>query len=173
MTFRPLARSSTGYYILLRDARETTPPRHLLMPHLFDDSWALHRAHILARRVIVLHDPDPKTIYPPPSWSELAAALDGELAYVESHLDPYPAYCVLNLCRILYSWETRDVVTSKIASGIWAGEACPEWTSLIGRAVASYAGEATAEDVDALRRQVPALYAHAVRRIAALRGPRG
>ncbi len=148
--YPPLGAELDGYYILESDARSGAPPRHLLFPHLVDDSWALHRAHILAGRVWILFGPDPQSVYAPPTWSELAAALDGELDYVTRHLAQYPAYCVLNLCRLLYSWETQDVVTSKAASASWARQRFPAWMLLIDRALAAYARHATGADDETL-----------------------
>jgi hypothetical protein len=160
--FPPLGAELDGYYILLADARGSATPQHLLFPNLHDDSWALHRAHILAGRVIVLHGPDPKTIYVPPTRSEIEGALRGELDYVVAHLVQYPAYCVLNLCRLMYSHETGDVVTSKTASAVWASVRLPTWRPLIDAARRSYAHEATAEDRLSLSTGVEAFHEFAV-----------
>jgi len=168
--FPPLGAELDGYYILLDDARGTARPRHLLYPDVVDDSWALHRAHLLAGRCIVLHGPDPKTIYVPPTRSEIEGALRGELDYVEAHLAQYPAYCVLNLCRLMYSRETGDVVTSKAAAAAWALDRLPAWRSLIEAARRSYAHEDTAEDRAALSRDVRSFYGFGCTHIAALSG---
>jgi len=160
--FPPLGAELDGYYILLADARRSERPRHLLFPDLVDDSWALHRAHILAGRCIVLHGPNPKTIYVPPTRSEIVDALRGELDYVADHLAQYPAYCVLNLCRLMYSHETGDVVTSKTASAAWASVRLPAWRPLIVAARRTYAHEDTAEDRLSLSTGVEAFYEFAV-----------
>jgi hypothetical protein len=160
--FPPLGSELDGYYILLDDARGTARPRHLLYPDVVDDSWALHRAHILAGRVIVLHGPDPRTIYAAPSWPEINDALRGELDYVEAHLAQYPAYCVLNLCRLMYSYETGDVVTSKAAAASWAMDRFAARRPLIEAARRSYAREDTAEDRLALSTGVGTFYEFAV-----------
>lgn len=160
--FPPLGSELDGYYILLDDARGTARPRHLLYPDVVDDSWALHRAHILAGRCIILYGPDPKTIYVPPTQSEIEGALRGELDYVVAHLVQYPAYCVLNLCRLMYSHETGDVVTSKAASAAWASVRLPTWRPLIDAARRSYAHEDTAEDRLSLSTGVGTFYEFAV-----------
>jgi len=160
--FPPLGAELDGYYILLADARRSERPRHLVFADLVDDSWALHRAHILAGRCIILHGPDPKTIYVPPPWLELEKARDGELDYVAKHLAQYPAYCVLNLCRLMYSHEIGDVVTSKVASATWASERLPLWRSLVDAARRAYAHEDTAEDRLALSTGVGTFYEFAV-----------
>jgi hypothetical protein len=144
--FPPLGVDMDGYYILLADARGTTPPQSQMWQRATDKSWALHRQHILAGRVIVLHGPDPKEIYPPATWPEIEQALDGELKYVEEHLDRYPHYCILQLCRLIYSHQTRDVVVSKAQASDWAFHALPEWKRLVELACKSYAGQATEED---------------------------
>jgi hypothetical protein len=168
--FPPLGAELDGYYILLAECHRSERPRHLLFPDIVDDSWALHRAHILAGRVIVLHGPDPRTIYAAPSWPEIDDALRGELDYVEAHLAQYPAYCVLNLCRLMYSHETGDVVTSKAAAAAWGLDRLPAWRSLIEAARRSYAHEDTAEDRAALSRDVRSFYGFGCAHIAALSG---
>lgn len=139
-----------GYYILLADAGGSASPRHLLFPELCDDSWALHRAHMLAGRVAMLFGPPPSAVLVSPTRREIEAALDEELDYVTRHLAQYPAYCVLNLCRLLYSWETGDVVTSKAASAAWASDRLPEWRALVSRATRAYAERASGAEDPAL-----------------------
>jgi hypothetical protein len=163
--FAPLGADMDGYYILLEEARQTTPPRHQLLAGVVDNSWALHREHIRAGRCIVLQGPDPRQIYPATSWPELASALQGELDYVAKHLTDYPAYCVLNLCRLIYSFETGDVVVSKRASGRWAQDACPEWRPLIEAATRSYDSQATAQDRELLESEVGRFFDFACERI--------
>ncbi len=77
--FPPLGAELDGYYILLSEARQPSPPTHQLRTDIVDSSWALHRAHIRAGRCIVLQGPDPARIYPPVSWPEVESALDEEL----------------------------------------------------------------------------------------------
>ena len=163
--YPPLGVDMDGYYILLADARRTSPPEHQFLPGVLDNSWALHRAHIRAGRRIVFCGPDPNEIYPPASWPELEQALQGELDYVEQHLTEYPAYCVLNLCRLIYSYRTRDVVISKRASAAWANETIPEWRALIEVALKSYDGQATAEERALLESQTRPFFEFALGRI--------
>ncbi|MDH7485433.1 MAG: DUF4111 domain-containing protein [Anaerolineae bacterium] len=144
--FPPLGAELDGYYILLEEAQHTSPPVHQLQPDITDESWALHREHMRAGRCLILHGPEPKQVYPPVTWAELESALWGELRYVQAHLDKYPDYCILNLCRLMYSFQTRDVVVSKAAAAEWAGSAFPQWRKHIEAAKRSYAGQATAED---------------------------
>lgn len=143
--FPPLAVDMDGYYLLLVDARGTHPPRSEMWANAVDDSWALHRAHLRAGRCIVLHGPDPAAIYLPAEWPELEAALLGELAYAEEHVHDYPDYCILNLCRLIYSFQTREVVVSKAFAAEWAKEALPTWRQAVELAMATYPGQATPE----------------------------
>jgi hypothetical protein len=152
--YPPLGAELDGYYILLYEARRSSPARHQWLDGVVDNSWALHRAHILAGRCIILSGPDPKQIYPKPTWSELESDLQGELDYVARHLGDYPAYCVLNLCRLMYSFETRDVVVSKAGSSRWADEAFPEWTSLIDAVRKAYQGMAIRDERELLKSEV-------------------
>ncbi len=144
--FPPLGGELDGYYILLKDALRKTPPRSQMWKRATDNSWALHREHILAGRHIILYGPEPKEIYSPATWLEVETALYGELDYVEKHLRDYPDYCILNLCRLIYSFETRDVVVSKAQASEWASNALPQWKRHIELARKSYACQATPED---------------------------
>jgi hypothetical protein len=163
----PLGVDLDAYYLLLEEARQVAPPQHQLSPGIVDKSWALHRAHIRAGRCIVLRGPDPRGIYPPVTWGELAQALQGEWDYVEQHLDEYPAYCVLNLCRLIYSFETQDVVVSKRASAAWGMEAFPTWQSLIEAALTAYDGSATPQDQALIKREVGRFFEFSRDRIGA------
>jgi hypothetical protein len=163
--FPPLGGELDGYYILLKDARRRSPPRSEIWSRATDNSWALHREHIRAGRHIVLHGPDPREIYPPATWPELENALRGELDYVEAHLQDYPDYCILNLCRLIYSFETGEVVVSKAAAADWAYNAFPEWRRQIDLARRSYARQATSEDRAFMLSTVHSFFEHAWSRI--------
>jgi hypothetical protein len=171
--FPPLGGELDGYYILLEEARQTSPPTHQLRTDLVDSSWALHRQHIRAGRCIVLHGPDPKEVYPPAAWPELEDALNGELRYVEQYLGVYPDYCILNLCRLMYSFQTQDVVISKAGAAAWALDAFPQWRRHIELAMMSYAGKATPEDREFMLAEVESLYRFACAHIEASRSNRG
>lgn len=168
--FPPAGADMDGYYLLLDDARQITPPAHQFLPGVIDNSWALHRAHIRAGRCLVLRGPDPALIYPPASWPELERALWGELEFIERHLTEYPDYCVLNLCRLMYSFQTRDVVVSKRFSAAWAGAAFPEWRPLIDGARGSYDRGHPAEDKALLAPQIQAFYDFSMEHIRASLG---
>jgi hypothetical protein len=154
-----------GYYILQKDACGKAPPRHQLVSNVYDQSWALHRAHMRAGRCFVLKGPQPLDLFPVASWPELTTALEGELDYVKAHLDLYPAYCVLNLCRLIYSFETRDVVISKHASASWATEAFPQWSPLIKAAGRFYERLDTLDDQKLLESRVNSFFVFACDRI--------
>jgi hypothetical protein len=168
--YPPLGVGLDGYYLLLEQAVQTMPPRHQLMADVVDNSWALHRAHIRAGRCIVLQGPDPRQVYAEASWSELESALQGELEYVKEHLLEYPAYCVLNLCRLMYSFETKDVVVSKMGSARWAYEAFSEWRPHIDVARRVYEGSATAEEKELIRLEVGDFFDFSYRYIERSRG---
>ena len=163
--FPPLGVDMDGYYILLADARSASPPQSEMWQRATDKSWALHRRHIRAGRVIVLHGPDPKEIYPPAAWPEIEQALEGELKYVEDHLDQYPDYCILQLCRLIYSYETGDVVVSKAQAADWAVDALPEWRRHVELARKWYARQAPEKDRQFMLTEVRAFLEFARRRI--------
>lgn len=170
--FPPFGGELDGYYIRLEEARQVSPPRNQLLTHVVDNSWALHREHIRAGRCIVLQGPDPTQVYPAASWPEIERALQGELKYVEEHLDVYPDYCILNLCRLMYSFETRDVVISKAAAAAWAWDIFLQWRCHIETAKKSYARQATTEDVEFVRSEVNNLFRFACERIRRARSNR-
>jgi predicted nucleotidyltransferase len=73
--YPPLGGEMDGYYILLRDALRETPPRSQIWKRATDDSWALHCEHIRAGRLIILYGPNPREIYPKPTWQMLEKPL--------------------------------------------------------------------------------------------------
>jgi len=170
--FPPLGVGLDGYYLLLEDARERKQPASQLAPFVNDDAWALNRAHILAGRCIILHGPNPSEIYTPPSWLELEADLDEQLQYVEQHLQIYPAYCVLNLCRLMYSFGRRDVVVSKTYSGEWALDRFHKWRHLIKAAQRDYARSTGASDLELMRSEIGEFYQFASDQISTSRKTR-
>ena len=170
--YPPLGGAFDGYYILLADARRESPPQSQMWARATDDSWALHREHIRAGRHIILHGPDPTEIYPPATWPEIESALEGELDYVAKHLHEYPHYCILNLCRLIYSYETGDVVISKAQAAEWAHDALPEWRRHVELAKKAYAGESTPEDREFMLSEIDGFFEFARLRIEKARKPR-
>ena len=164
--FPPLGAELDGRYILLEDAQQASPPRlQVFHPDLFDDSWAIHRAHMRAGYCITMHGPPPEQIFPEPTCSELAHGLEVERDYVEKHLTEYPDYCVLNLSRLIYSSQTKHVVVSKNAAADWALEHFADWRHLIRAALRSYAEEEKEEDRRLLESEVERFYQFASNRI--------
>jgi len=150
-----------GWYILLQDALRPAPPPHLLVPGLCDQAWALHRAHWIARRCVVLYGPEAASYLPRPTWPELEWALESEMSYVKAHLLDAPAYGVLNLCRLVYSFSTHEVAVSKRGCAAWALERFPEWRPLMIAAVRAYDRRASESDRDRLSSQTPDFWAYA------------
>jgi hypothetical protein len=159
--FPPLGADLDGYYVLQEDARRGTPPPDQLRADLRDLSWALECAHIRRGRCIVLQGPNPLEVFPEVEWAELERALAEELEFVLENLHRYPAFCVLNLCRLMYSYATRDVVVSKRFSGHWASSEFPEWAALIESARHVYDRNARAEEEQLLKSQVGRFYSFA------------
>ena len=146
------------WYILQDDAGQTSPPRHQVYPDLFDNSWALHYAHMRAGYCIVLYGPEPEQVFCEPTWPELLAGLEAERLFIETHLNQYPDYCVLNLCRLIYSYRTKDVVVSKQTAAEWAIDNFTAWRPLIEAALRSYAGEINEEDKRLLESETGRFY---------------
>lgn len=166
----PLGGELDGYYLLLEDARQATPPRSQMWAGATDEAWALHREHLRAGRTIRLVGGDPRQIYLPANWAEIERALENEIRYVEEHLEQYPDYCILNLCRLLYSYQTREVVISKDQASRWALDALPEWSDLVELARKSYAKLASAQDRAGMLGEVRNFYEDVISIIEVLRG---
>ena len=148
--YPPLGQELDIWYILFGDAQNAELPTNQLKTDMRDEWWALHRAHVRAGRYITLFGPEPDDIFPTPSWEDITSALDHELQYIKNNLD-YPAYCVLNLCRIAYSYKERDVVISKRFSSLWAMDKFPEWVDIIRAALRTYEGKDTNADKSLLQ----------------------
>ncbi len=156
-----------GWVISLDQAQGSEPPPHLLQP-LRDQAWALHRAHWLAGRCVVLHGPDPAAIVAAPAWAEQRAGLEAELVFLRGVPAQDNAYAVLNACRILRSLAEENVVQSKFGSAAWALEHLPaEHGPAIRAALSAYRGTAAAADADVLAAARPPIEALAA---AALSG---
>ena len=166
--FPPLGGEVDAYYILLEDAKGTSPPENHLRLDIRDESWALLCAHVRAGRYLTLHGPEPMEIFPSPDWHAITAALDNEIRFIEANLT-YPAYCILNLCRIIYSFLERDVVVSKRFSGNWALHRFPQWAPLIEASMRSYEGEATSASDELLAAEVKHFLEFATNHIRQLR----
>lgn len=137
-----------GWVILRDQADGAQQPMHAIAG-IPDGAWALHRAHWLAGRVIVMYGPPPDTVVTAPTWGEIAADLHGALA--EARHSPHDAYAVLNACRILHSFQTGDPVRSKFGSAEWALARLPaERHPAIRAALATYRGDATDADAHVL-----------------------
>jgi hypothetical protein len=142
------------WYIALADARQPDHPPHTFREGRRDTAWALHRAHLLAGRFVLVYGQEPAEIVPTPTWAEIKADLDRELEHIERHVqegdtDPYEAaYAILNGSRILHSSETHNVVLSKREAGTWALDCLPErWGPALSAALRAYDEWATPSDV--------------------------
>jgi Aminoglycoside adenylyltransferase, C-terminal domain len=136
-----------GWVISLAAARGPEPPAHLIFDGMRDEAWALHRAHWLAGRCMVLAGPQPAEIVPVPTWAEQRTGLAAELAFAARTDKSGDAYTVLNCCRILRSLAEHDVVQSKFGSARWAlGHLPAEYAPAILAAMNRYRGTATDAD---------------------------
>lgn len=169
----PLGDELDGYYITLDDASRSELPESQHAQDVDDEAWALHRAHIHAGRFVLVHGPDPRTIVPEPTWQELDTGLQHEFDWLSSEgwLEDARAYCVLNLCRILYSFETRDVVLSKFDAARWAFAVMDtEWHELVRAAMRFYLGTSSEQDATTLRDGTRPFWELMRARIASARG---
>jgi hypothetical protein len=116
-------------------------PRHQVLEDVVDAAWALHRAHVHARRYVCVEGLDPVDVVPRPTWSELRVALDHEMAFLTERnfdISDDAAYAVLNAARVLVSHRTRDVAISKYACGASLAESEASWRSTLDAALRRY-----------------------------------
>jgi hypothetical protein len=141
-----LGRDLDGYVVLLHEATGSEPPRHQLDLTICDDSWALHRAHVLAGRYVLVAGIDPQEVVPPPTWAELDEALHDEVKFLQLAADA-PAFGILNGARVLYSYAKRDVVISKYQAAQWALDSLPgTWHDGVRAALRFYSRTAVEGD---------------------------
>lgn len=163
-----------GFYISLAKARRRTSPTGLLYAangrlHVggSDTDWSLHREHFHRGASIVLHGKEPRRVFPRASWRQIERALDGNLAYAKRLLPRYPFWAVMQLCRLICSFETGVVDISKVEAAGWGLEELPSvWRPLIRSAVRVYLGEKKERDRKMLKEKAPAFFTFASQRIA-------
>lgn len=151
--------SLDGFYLSLARARSSRVPSGLafgangkLGHGGRDEAWPLHRAHLLAGAYIQLYGQPAKDVFGPPSRQEIERALRGEFSFAKGQMHRYPYWAVLQMCRLVYSYETRDVVVSKLGAADWALEQLPPaWHPLIRAAVRTYRGRGRRNDARVLR----------------------
>lgn len=163
-----------SWYVIVSDARRIEPPPHALRAQLVDEAWALHRAHWLAGRYVMLYGRHPLDFVQRPDWDQLRHGLLGEVRYIENFVHSnrndagHAAFAIWNGCRIIYSLETRDVVVSKRAAGEWALDHLPgSWNAGLRAARRVYDGDTRKGDEVVLQTLMPEVVAAARARIDA------
>jgi len=149
-----------GFYIPLAKARRSRIPRGLLygahgrIHHGgSDDAWALHREHLHASAYIRLQGPVASRIFPTADWKSIRSALYRHLVYARKIIKSDAWWAVLNLCRLVYSFENGRIVVSKLGAARWALKRLPsKWRPVIRSAIKTYRGTQTSDDRAVLRR---------------------
>jgi len=108
-----------------------------------ESDWIIQR-HILRERGIVIEGPDLPSLIDPVSREDLRRAVASVLPLwiqpiledpSQIHKRGYQSYCVLTLCRMLYTLKHTEIV-SKPAAANWALENLDQrWSPLIDRAL--------------------------------------
>jgi len=169
----PLGIRIDGFYIPLPKARGRAIPKGLMYSARGrlhhggrDDAWALHREHFHQGAYVLVHGPKPEAIVPRSSWPEIERALDLELLFARRVLRKHTPYAVLNLCRLIHSYETKKVVLSKLQAAKWALKTLPNaWQSLIRSALKAYLGRQNGRDLNVLKTSSVAFAGFALARI--------
>lgn len=149
------------WYVLLDAARLPEPPANVgpWNPGFRDNHWSLHRAHWLAGACVVVYGLLPQEVVVSPTWEELKETLRLEADEAGHRLDGGSPYWTLQLCRVLASLETRDVVRSKLDSGQWALQRLAlEAHAIIEAAMRFYARTAEASDPELIATAFPGFY---------------
>ena len=108
---------------------------------------------------MVVHGFAFKEVVQPPTWSELESTLRAELRDAGARFDNGNAYWTLQLCRLLASLVTRDVVRSKLDSASWALARLPQHAQpIIEVAARYYRHEPRQGDADLFRASYPSFY---------------
>lgn len=137
-----------------REALHRFDPNNKLHPHMdrgdneilhmmsHESDWIIQR-HMLREHGIVITGPDLKVMIDPVSVDERRRAVANVMPlWTDPILENpskinkrgYQSYCVLSLCRMLYTLKTGDVISKRVATE-WAMENIdPQWTPLIERA---------------------------------------
>lgn len=165
----PLGEELDGYYLLLEDARKKEIPRNLVWTKAVDSAWSLHRAHVHAGRFKLLDGHSPQEFLPIPDWLECVGGLESELQFVQNHPE-YPHFGILNLSRLLLSWQRQDVVVSKYDAALWALQNLDsQWHPAIEAAVRDYEERPHIGDKELIEQVYPAFQLYCERRIEQLR----
>jgi hypothetical protein len=112
-----------------------------------DDAWALHREHFARSAYIRLAGPSTDGIFARASWPEIRSALYAQLVYARKIIDSDPWWSVLNLSRLVYSFNSGRIAISKLESAQWALKGLPsKWRPIIKSAIKTYKGIADRRD---------------------------
>jgi len=149
-----------GFYIPYAAARRQESPKNLVFgAHgkihrgRSDDAWAIHREHFARSAYIRLYGPRASRIFSRANWLEIRSALYRQLIYARKIIDSDPWWSVLNLCRLVYSFERGGIAVSKLGAGRWALKRLPpRWKPVIKSAIKTYKGIADRKDRMILRR---------------------
>jgi len=149
-----------GFYVPYARARKRENPRNLVYGahgqiHRggSDDAWALHREHFARSAYIRLHGPRASRIFSRAYWPEIRSALYRQLVYARKIIDSDPWWSVLNLCRLVYSFERGRVVVSRLGAARLALKRLPSrWKPVITSAIKTYKGIADSRDRSILGR---------------------
>lgn len=157
-----------------REALRRFDPTNNLHPHLdrgtdevlhwmrHESDWLTQR-YILRERGVLITGPDLKSLIDPVSRDELR---QGVIDVLPMWADPiihdqhlidargYQSYCVLTLCRMLYTLQEKDIL-SKSAAADWALRTLDErWKPLIRRAVTGRQNAGMSADPEDIRETV-------------------
>ena len=161
-----------SWYLLEEDMGRTPPPFHARHKHFADRAWALHRAHWHAGQFVLLLSQNPCAMVVEPTWAEIRAALDSELAFMRSLVvdrdlcqDPARgAYVIWSGCRILATLASGNAVMSKREGVRWvvqqaANHPATAWRPAIEAAGRVYDDRPRQEDGSTLAQADPSLAA--------------
>lgn len=168
-----------GFYITLAKAKRSTLPTGLpyaangrLHTGGSDTDWALHREHFHRGASILLYGRDPRRVFLGASWRQIERALDENLAYAKKQLRRYPFWSVMQLCRLIRSFQKGVADISKVEAARWALEELPSaWRPLIRSAMRVHHGTKNEHDRKLLKESARAFFTFASKQIAKMKQP--
>ena len=166
-----------GFFITLAKARRSTSPGGLPYAangHLHtggsDIDWALHREHFHRGAFMLLYGTDSRMVFPRASWRQIEKALDENLAYVKKQLHGYPFWSVMQLCRLIRSFQKGVADISKVEAARWALDELPSaWRPLIRSAMRVYHGMGIERDRKLLKENARAFFTFSSNQIAKMK----
>jgi predicted nucleotidyltransferase len=165
----------TGFYIPEAKAQRASNPRRIMsvahgriLRDSSDDAWPLHLENFHRAAYIRLKGPKADRIFTTADWTRIRRALYRQLVNTRRLVHSDPGKGVINLCRLIYNFQTGKIVIPKLDAARWAIKKLPsKWQPVIRSAIRTYKRTGGSEDRTLLGRSAPKFLGFASVRIIA------